>query len=285
MTFDPNSSIDSSRVRRRRGGRGVAIGGGSVGVAIVVFLIAQLTGVDLSGVVGGSGSGGTDEPISGCTTGEQANDSVDCLVGGATDSLDTYWTSQVDGYTSPDVILFDSQVDTGCGTASSDVGPFYCPADQQIYLDTTFFDELRTTYGTTGGTLAEMYVVAHEWGHHIQYLLGTSDGLDLQATGPRSDSVRLELQADCYAGAWVGAAPDIRDENGVAFLEPVTDAQVADALDAAAAIGDDRLQSEFSDGVDPSTWTHGSSESRQAWFTTGRDGGPTACDTFSVKKP
>jgi predicted metalloprotease len=291
MTFDDDARIDSSHVKRRRGGRGVAIGGGgAAGVAIVVFLIAQFTGVDLSGIVGGttggSGAGtGTDETITNCDTGSDANGNIDCLLGGAADSLDTYWSSQVQNYRSTQVILFEDQTDTGCGGATSAVGPFYCPADEQIYIDTGFYDDLRTNYGSSGGTLAQMYVLAHEWGHHVQNVLGTSQNLDLQDTGPKSDSVRLELQADCYAGAWVGAAPTIKDENGTSFLDPVTDAQIADALSAAAAVGDDRIQASSGGGVDRESWTHGSSESRQKWFTAGRQGGPSACDTFSVSAP
>jgi hypothetical protein len=130
-----------------------------------------------------------------------------------------------------------------------------------------------------------MYVVAHEWGHHIQNITGIMNGLDLQATGPSSDSVRLELQADCFAGAWVGAAPTITDEDGVSFLEPVTDAQIADALSAASAVGDDRIQSTSQGQVTPETWTHGSSESRQKWFQIGYQGGPNACNTFEVATP
>jgi hypothetical protein len=127
-----------------------------------------------------------------------------------------------------------------------------------------------------------MYVVAHEWGHHIQNIVGIMNGLDLQNTGPTSDGVRLEVQADCFAGAWVGAASTIKDSNGVTFLQPVTDTQVADALSAASAVGDDRIQEATQGQVTPETWTHGSSEMRQRWFTAGYNGGPNACDTFSV---
>ena len=127
-----------------------------------------------------------------------------------------------------------------------------------------------------------MYVVGHEWGHHIQQLTGAFDRADRSDTGPGSDTIRLEVQADCYAGAWVGAASTVQDANGVTFLEPVTDQQVADALDAAAAVGDDRIQSAGGGQVDPDTWTHGSADQRQKWFETGRSQGATACDTFSV---
>jgi predicted metalloprotease len=284
MTFNDNARIDSSRTSRR--GRGALIGGGGgIGVVLIVFLISSVTGVDLTQFIGGGGGDGTDTQLEGCETGAQANTNTDCLVAAAGNSLDTYWADQVDSYRSPNVSLFESQVSTGCGNASSAVGPFYCPPDERIYIDTSFFDELRTSYGSSGGPLAQMYVVAHEWGHHIQTLVGTSDGIDQSDTGPSSDSVRLELQADCYAGAWVGDASTVKDESGTTFLEPVTAAQITDALSAASAVGDDRLQEAATGSVNQDSWTHGSSESRQKWFTIGLEGSPADCDTFSVTTP
>jgi predicted metalloprotease len=297
MTFDDDARIDTSKVTRRRGrGRttGIAAGGGGLLVVVAVILVQQFTGVDLSQLVGGqagTGAGGSspqqDEAIEGCTTGREANASVDCRMAGAADSLDTYWAAAapeagVADYVSPGFSLFDTATTTGCGEASSATGPFYCPPDQRLFVDTTFFDELRTRFGASGGPLAQMYVVGHEWGHHIQQLSGAFDRADRRGTGPTSDSVRLEVQADCYAGAWVGAASEIRDDSGTAFLEPVSTAQVRDALDAAAAVGDDRIQAASGGEVDPHTWTHGSAEQRQRWFEAGRAGGPTACDTFAV---
>jgi predicted metalloprotease len=180
------------------------------------------------------------------------------------------------------VVLFDEQAGTGCGSATSATGPFYCPADQTIYIDPGFYEELRTTYGATGGPLAEMYVIAHEWGHHIQNLSGTMDTLDQQTSGPASDGVRLELQADCFAGAWAGEASTVADDSGTPFLEPLTTDQVAQALSAAAAVGDDRIQEAATGQVNPESWTHGASEQRQRWFTSGFESGPAACDTFAV---
>jgi predicted metalloprotease len=297
MTFDDDARIDTSKVTRRRGrGRttGIAAGGGGLLVVVAVILVQQFTGVDLSQLVGGQGGTGAgssseqqDEAIEGCTTGREANASVDCRMAGAADSLDTYWAAAapeagVADYVSPGFSLFDTATTTGCGEASSATGPFYCPPDQRLFVDTTFFDELRTRFGASGGPLAQMYVVGHEWGHHIQQLSGAFDRADRRGTGPTSDSVRLEVQADCYAGAWVGAASEIRDDSGTAFLEPVSTAEVRDALDAAAAVGDDRIQAASGGEVDPHTWTHGSAEQRQRWFEAGRAGGPTACDTFAV---
>jgi predicted metalloprotease len=284
MTFNDDAKIDSGRVKRR--GRGALIGGGGgIGAVIVVFLIAQFTGFDASGLIGGDGgSNGDDAAIENCETGEQANANIDCRLNAASDSLDTYWTTELQNYRTTSVILFDQQTNTGCGAATSAVGPFYCPPDETIYVDTTFYEQLRTDFGSSGGPLAEMYVLAHEWGHHIQNVQGTMETIDQQDTGPKSDSVRLELQADCYAGAWVGAASEIDDGTGTTFLEPVTDEQRADALSAASAVGDDRIQAQ-SGTVNQESWTHGSSASRQKWFTAGYDGGPAACDTFSVANP
>jgi predicted metalloprotease len=126
-----------------------------------------------------------------------------------------------------------------------------------------------------------MYVLAHEWGHHIQNISGTMAGLDTQTTGPESDGVRLETQADCYAGAWAGEASTVPDDSGTPFLQEITSEQLADALSAAAAVGDDRIQESATGQVNPETWTHGSAEQRQKWFTTGFENGPEACDTFA----
>ena len=289
MTFNDNAKIYSSRVSRR-GRTGIAVGGGGGLLLIGLFIVSQLLGVDLTGLAGGTTGGDqTGEPIANCKTGSQANASIDCLLGGASDSLDTYWSAELPKlgatYRSTNIALFTDSTDTGCGGATSDVGPFYCPPDETIYIDTAFYDELTSRFGATDGPLAEMYVAAHEWGHHIQNITGIMNGLDLQATGPASDSVRLELQADCFAGAWVGAAPTIKDEDGVAFLAPVTDEQIQNALSAAAAVGDDRIQSSSQGQVTPETWTHGSSESRQKWFIVGYQGGAGACNTFEVETP
>jgi predicted metalloprotease len=280
MTFNPNAKIDSSRTRRRGRTGGIVAGGGLVGV-VALFLISQLLGVDLTGLAGGGSSGGSDEAIANCETGADANENLDCLIASAGDSIDTYWAGQVTDYRPTNVILFTGQANTGCGGATSAVGPFYCPADEKIYIDTAFFDDLRNRFGSSGGPLAEMYVLAHEWGHHIQNISGTMAGLDTQTTGPESDGVRLETQADCYAGAWAGEASTVPDDSGTPFLQEITSEQLADALSAAAAVGDDRIQESATGQVNPETWTHGSAEQRQKWFTTGFENGPEACDTFA----
>ncbi|WP_431030828.1 KPN_02809 family neutral zinc metallopeptidase [Plantibacter sp. RU18] len=290
MTFNDNADISGNKVKRRSRTTGIAVGGGAIGV-IAIALISQFLGVDLTGILGGGTAGGQngEETLLSeeCQTGADANANVDCRMGGAYSSLDAYWSEELPAlgvqYTSPaDFIIFDQQTNTGCGAASSATGPFYCPPDATIYIDTSFYAELRDRFGASGGPLAEMYVVAHEWGHHIQSLTGIMDRADRSGTGPSSDSVRIEIQADCFAGAWVAAASDTEDAKGVAFLKPVTQQEIDDALSAAAAVGDDRIQEASTGQVNPEAWTHGSAEQRQRWFMTGYQSGPSACDTFSV---
>jgi uncharacterized protein len=287
MTFNDDADIRGGKVRRR--GRGVAVGAGlgGGGLAIIaVLLIGQLLGVDLSGVVPETGTApdSSATALTQCDTGAEANQDVDCRMQAAATSLDAYWEGVLGSdYVQPEIILFDQATSTGCGDATADVGPFYCPPDQRVYIDTAFYGELQSRFGASGGPLAQLYVVAHEWGHHIQNLSGTMDGLDLQQTGPGSDSVRLELQADCFAGAWVAGASSTTDEHGRTLLKPPTQAQLADALSAAAAVGDDHIQSTLGDGqVNPETFTHGTSAQREKWYRTGYSSGPQACTTFGV---
>lgn len=288
MTFNDNAKIDTSRTSRSGRRTGLAVGGGGGLLVVGLFILSQFLGVDLTGLAGGGGGGpaAPEEQIQGCVTGEDANANIECRMAAAANAIDVYWTEKSPEigltYSPPDVNLFTESTDTGCGGATSAVGPFYCPADSQIYIDTTFFATLEERFGASAGTLAQMYVLAHEWGHHLQNISGINQGLDLRDTGPASDSVRLEVQADCFAGAWVGEAATVEDENGVTFLKPFTEAQLRDALDAAAAVGDDNIQEATTGQVQPETWTHGSSEQRQKWFTVGYEQGPTACDTFAV---
>jgi predicted metalloprotease len=284
MTFDPNARLDPGQITDRRGvgGRGgIALGGGGLGIAVlIIYLLLGGNPNDLGtaltepGAV--TGPGGT-ALATDCKTGQDANTRDDCRILGYVNSVQAYWSSQFhtsgETYQPIDTVLFTDATSSGCGTASAASGPFYCPTDKLVYLDLGFFDELRTRLGATGGSLAQGYVIAHEYGHHVQDLLGALDAAGGGA-GAQGQSVRTELQADCFAGVWTNHA------TSTGFLEAISKAQIADALDAAAAVGDDRIQQETSGQVNPETWTHGSSAQRQKWFTTGYQAGdPAACDT------
>ncbi|WP_028245064.1 KPN_02809 family neutral zinc metallopeptidase [Pseudoclavibacter soli] len=291
MTFNNNANIESDDVQKRRGGgRTAMIGGGGVLGLIVVALVSQFLGVDVSGVVGGltgdSNTSTTSTDLSAdldkCKTGADANSDDECRMQGAAKSLNVYWSGQLSDYAKPGFVLVDGETSTPCGTASNAVGPFYCPSDQTIYIDTSFWQVLRRDFDATAGPLAQMYVLAHEWGHHVQNETGAFAAHQSRETGAASDSVRLELQADCYAGAWVAAASTTTDENGVALLQQPTTDQITDALNAASAVGDDHIQQQSGVTTNSESWTHGSSAQRQKWFNAGYAGGPQRCDTFSV---
>jgi predicted metalloprotease len=176
-------------------------------------------------------------------------------------------------YQPPVLVLFSGQVQSACGYASAAAGPFYCPLDKKVYIDLAFYDELKRRFNAPGD-FAQAYVIAHEYGHHVQNLLGSlRPG---RSSGPQSDAVRVELQADCYAGAWAGNA------ESTGFISSLTRADIAEGLDAAAAVGDDRIQEATQGRSNPETFTHGTSEQRQRWFTTGaQTANPDRCDTFS----
>lgn len=285
MTFNDNARVNTGKVQRRRGGKAAMIGGGGALGVLVLVLASQLLGVDLtplSSMVGGGASGDQVVALENCETGADANADDECRMAAAADSLDIFWDGQFEsGYRAPGVILYSSATDSACGTASAAIGPFYCPSDESIYLDTGFFATLRSGFGATAGPLAQMYVLAHEWGHHVSNLTGQLGQVGRE-TGPASGSVRLELQADCYAGAWVRDASTVTDSQGVPLMQPVSEAEIADAMNAAAAIGDDSIQSRSGGQVNPDGFTHGTSEQRQYWFQAGYRGGAGACDTFGV---
>ena len=285
MTFRPDVDLDPGRVRDSRGrrvrGGGIALGGG-LGTIIIIGIIL-LTGGNLGDILGGLEAPPAEGPvgsqlINDCETGEQANERQDCRIVGVILSLDAYWVDAFPAdreFQKPSVEIFRDGVNTQCGAATSAVGPFYCPLDQTIYIDLGFYQDLENRFGAEGGPFAEMYVMAHEYGHHIQNLLGDLEqGRDAGAEG---GAVRTELQADCYAGVWGGNAVE------TGFLEPLTREQINQALDAASAIGDDRIQEKMQGEVDPHNWTHGSAEQRQEWFTIGLESGSAdACDTFNA---
>jgi uncharacterized protein len=188
------------------------------------------------------------------------------------------------GYERPHMRLFSDYVDTGCGPADTAVGPFYCPVDHTAYFDTGFFQVLVDQFGSSGGPLAQEYVVAHEYGHHVQNLLGDLGRAQQGAQGAQGNGVRSELQADCYAGVWAHYASTVKQKNtGVPYLQPLSDKDISDALSAAASVGDDRIQKQATGRINPEAWTHGSSEQRQKWFTIGyQTGDPKQCDTFDA---
>jgi hypothetical protein len=292
VTFNDDASLDTSQAGG--GGRGVgglALGGGGLGiVGVVIFLLVQLLGGGGGTSTGGvnplqpgqAGSVGTEDLSQECRTGADANAKDECRIVGFTNSVQNYWTKAYKNYRPARTIIFQQAVQTGCGNATSEVGPFYCPADGLVYLDIGFFNELTSRFGARGGPFAQGYVIAHEYGHHIQNLLGTSDRVQQGETGPQSGSVRLELQADCYAGAWAKNATSTTDANGKPLFKAITRDDIETALDAAQAVGDDRIQEQAQGRVSPESWTHGSAAQRYKWFQTGYNAGnPNACDTFS----
>lgn len=257
--------------------------GGLGGVGLIVFLLVTLLG-------GGSGldqvMGQLQSPApqqSGVQPEEfQGEDDYEVFASTVLGSTDETWSQIFEAsgleYTLPTLVLFRGATASACGGATSEVGPHYCPLDKTIYLDETFFDELVGRLGAQGGDVAEAYVIAHEVGHHVQNEIGLMNQVqqaqrEAASTAEANElSVRLELQADCFAGIWANSIRDL----GV-FLP----GEIDEAIDAAGAVGDDRIQQSVTGQVNPESWTHGSAAQRVEWFTTGFDtGDPAACDTF-----
>jgi hypothetical protein len=292
MRFRRGAKLDPGQVTDVRGRRmapgGLAVGGGGIGIAAVVIylLITVLSGGDALGELAPLdqqqiGQGNTPSEVSReCQSADDANERQDCRIVGVVNSVQRFWNSVFERsnreYQYANTVFFTDQVQTGCGLASSQVGPFYCPRDQRVYIDLGFFDELQSRFGAGGGPFAQAYVIAHEYGHHVQNLTGVLDRIGNDRQGPESRAVRSELQADCYGGVWAANAVETE------LLDPLTQADINEALDAAAAIGDDRIQEQTQGQVSPESWTHGSSEQRRRWFSRGYEqGNPAACDTFS----
>jgi predicted metalloprotease len=267
MDFRDDVNLDSSQVEDAGGGgggggfpRGVVVGGGGIVSLIALVLVFVLNNV------------GTEQPAQRqpppanlaerCQTGKDADQTEKCQVVGVVNSIQDYWKTELPTYRLAKTVLYSGGVRTACGAADSSVGPFYCPGDRRVYLDLSFFDQLRSQFGAKGGPFAQAYVIAHEYGHHVQNLLGALEG---------GSSVATELQADCYAGVWAKNA-----YQGGFYEKPFTDTEIAEALDAAAAVGDDRIQQRSGGSVDPESFTHGSSKQRVAAFQRGYATGKAA---------
>ena len=266
----------------RLGGMPLPVGGGIGAVVLVLLLVFAFQfcaggGFDIPGVSDLGGAPAAPEGSSGPIEEGSVADRMDAIV----DDIQTTWDEDIFGpagrsYQETNLVLFTDGIDSGCGPASSATGPFYCPADGLMYLDLDFFRELERNFGAPGD-FAQAYVLAHEVGHHVQALLGTNAAVQRESRENPSDanelSVRLELQADCFAGVWAASV------YARGILEP---GDVDEALTAAAAVGDDRIQQRTRGRIDPESFTHGTSEQRRTWFRTGFDtGDPEACDTFA----
>ena len=313
MRFNPKARLDTSRVGdagrgRRSGGLGGGGGGmpipggmragGGIGGVLIILLFVVLTqclGNGGTSLPSGSGGGLDDSRMAdtqryaSCQTGEDANNSEDCARVAVENSLYDFWRETLPAQTgaqfrpAKQIMTFTDAVDTGCGGATAEVGPFYCPVDETIYQDTTFFDEvLEKQLAGPSGAFVEPYVLAHEYGHHIQNVLGFMGKVKTQQ-GPKSDAVRLELQADCLAGMWAQAASTTDDTTGEVLFSELNDTDIEQAIAAATAVGDDRIQQQSGGRVNPEGWTHGSAAQRVKWFKTGmQDGTVEGCDTFAA---
>jgi len=291
IKFD-NQRVNTSGVSDRRGRGGpVAIGGGAGVVGLIIYVLISVVGggnVDPSqlippgGPVQGEGAG-TGDLETRCNTDGAIQKYDDCFLVKVYNEINEVWTDEFERsgttYEQPGLTFFTQGVQTGCGTASSQVGPFYCPPDQGIFIDIGFLEQLQQQFGAEG-RYAQAYIMAHESGHHLQTLFGTERKVraaQQQDPSQQNDlSIALELQADCYAGVWSKLA----DEKGNVS---VGEAELDQAIEAAEAVGDDRIQQKTQGRVDPESWTHGSAEQRKKWFLTGRQSGDVnSCDTFAA---
>jgi len=295
MRFNPKARIDQSQIQTRSGGsRGGGMrmpvpggGGQKIGLGTIVVIILYVVITQFTSSGGGGGEGDDATPNT-CESGADANKSDACAVDLFTTSVQNYWKKAYpeemgDPYDVIQTNRFEGSTDSGCGPASADMGPFYCPNDQRVYLDQTFFDDmLEGQLGAAGGPFAIGYVVAHEYGHHVENQLGVLGRIRTQK-GPKSDAVRVELMADCLAGAWARGALGTADQDGVAIFEELNQDDIKRAIDAAQAVGDDRIQKRSGARVDTDSFTHGSAAQRMRWFNQGMSQGTIkGCDTFAT---
>jgi uncharacterized protein len=303
MSFNDDVNIGGSQVGSggSGGGPGGMVVGGGVG-GIILLIIALIFGINPSDLPTNPGGGSADQgqvqpggteqdsELANCKTGADANKSDACRVKATVLAVNTFWGQELPKYkreyTPATTILYNGSTQSACGTASNQVGPFYCPLDKQVYIDASFFQILSDQFGSSSGPLAQEYVVAHEYGHHVQDLLGLLDEAQKDPKGEQSGGVRIELMADCLAGVWANHATETKGERTgggeVAFLKPLSEQDIKDALSAASSVGDDRIQEKTQGRVSPESWTHGSAAARQKWFTTGyKSGDLNQCDTLS----
>ncbi|WP_410815113.1 neutral zinc metallopeptidase [Micromonospora sp. 067-2] len=305
MELNERAELDTSQVNDLGrgggsgggGGMGIPIPGGGgrgglIGIVVTVLIALLGGGFGLNAMTNGEDGGGqsTGKPLQGCDrSNAQRFDDARCRNLLYVNSIQDYWEKEYPElgkgkYEPTSTNYFEAAVNTGCGQADSGVGPFYCPADRKVYIDLSFYNELASRFGAKG-EFAAPYVLAHEYGHHIQNLLGTNERAGQgDQSGPRSASVRLELQADCYAGSWAKHATESKDETGQeALFTSITPSDVAEAVQTAEAIGDDTIQQRSGGRINPDQFTHGTSAQRQRWFQQGYDrGDPKACDTFAT---
>ncbi|WP_329011914.1 neutral zinc metallopeptidase [Micromonospora rifamycinica] len=302
MELNENARIDTGQVDDRRGsggggGAGIPIPlpggggrGGIVGLIIAVLVALVGGGFGLNAMNGGGAESGDNTALEQKCEADDALKQLDCRNTLYVNSIQAYWRTALperfgQQYQPSRTVFFSQGVNTGCGQADSGVGPFYCPADDLVYIDLTFYQTLADQLGAQG-EFAQPYVLAHEYGHHVQDLLGTEAQMRRQQQrdpgSANALSVKLELQADCYAGAWAKNATGTADEQGQKIFKSITEQDIAQAIDTAEKIGDDAISKRADRPVNPEEFTHGSSEQRKQWFTKGyTTGDPKACDTFS----
>lgn len=283
MQFNEGARLDPSQMGGGGGGGKIAVGGG---VGIIALIIALIFGIDPGVLMGGGQQApqgqSTENPFAHCQSGADIAQDRDCRFVAYTNSVQDFWTQNLNGYQKGQTIVYNGAVDTACGSATSQVGPFYCPNDQKVYIDPSFFDDmLKNQLGARGGEAAEAYIFAHEYGHHVQNLTGIMEQVQSQGqtTGANSPAVKLELQADCFAGAWLAHATDDPESP----ISGLTQDDINRVVDAAQSVGDDRIQQRSQGQVQPDAWTHGSAAQRQKWTAIGfKSGDPNKCDTFGT---